>query len=571
MIKNIDITHYRKLKNLQLPFNQGVNLISGTNGTCKSSILHIIGNTFQGFKRTTTGVNSEALNIIRTINKYTNPKVENLTKGDKTYNDPAKGTEGALFKIQLDNEIYAFRRHNSKEEKDAEVFKNRFRLILNYARGQKQSLPFGMVIYLGLSRIVPIGELSDVVTKVKKNLPEAYQKELVSLYEELTNIQITQPIIENNNNIKHRLNFNSNIDGIDSNTISAGEDNIMIMLTALVSLKYHFESCSNPAYKMSYLLIDEIDATLHPSLQFKLLKKINEYSKKYNIQVFSTTHSLYLLEAAFKEDINVTYLKKGAANSITLMTDPDIYKVRMNLNTETSQNLYENKKIPIFTEDNEARELTKLIFEHFTEKDSDFASVFSKFHFSTMSAGADNLKSMFKDEELTSTTLKAICILDGDKPSEDLSHHIISLPGGDNPEQIAFKHLKYLLDNEDGNRFWNNNYISNYGFTYEWALDNLSCIAKNLIRDTFEKLPPDSTRKPLREQQKEFFNGKLPNGNQSNDIALFFKFILKDWIIQNWEDNSFKKFRKNLQILFHKVADFHNINPDNWPVKRPVN
>lgn len=76
MIKNIDITHYRKLKNLQLPFNQGVNLISGTNGTCKSSILHIIGNTFQGFKRTTTGVNSEALNIIRTINKYTNPKVE---------------------------------------------------------------------------------------------------------------------------------------------------------------------------------------------------------------------------------------------------------------------------------------------------------------------------------------------------------------------------------------------------------------------------------------------------------------------------------------------------------------
>ena len=52
-----------------------------------------------------------------------------------------------------------------------------------------------MVIYLGLSRIVPIGELSDVVTKVKKNLPEAYQKELVSLYEELTNIQITQPII----------------------------------------------------------------------------------------------------------------------------------------------------------------------------------------------------------------------------------------------------------------------------------------------------------------------------------------------------------------------------------------
>lgn len=562
MIEDLNITHYRKLKNISLGFKPGVNLISGTNGTCKSSILHIIGNSFQQFKRTSNGIDSAALRIINAINKYTNPKVENLTKGDKIYNDPALGTEGELFNVQLDEKTYAFRRHNSQEQQEDGESKNRFRLILKYNRGEGQSLPFGMVIYLGLSRIVPIGELQDYSKTINKNLPEQYQSELISLYREMTDISITEPCIENSNELKHRINFESEVEGVDSNTISAGEDNIMIILTALVSLKYHFESCSNEEYKKSYLLIDEFDATLHPSLQFKLLNKIKEYSDRYNIQVFSTTHSLYLLESAFKKDIHVIYLKKGAGNSVTLMPSPDIYQIKMHLNNETRQSLYENKKIPIFTEDNEARVFAKKILEYFSQNDDSFARVASRFHFSTMSAGADNLKSMFKDTELTSTTLKAICFLDGDKQIEDLTHRMISLPGNDNPEQIAFKHLKYLLENDEGNRFWDDNTISSYGFTPNWVRTNMSVLLNSLVRENFVQTPHS---KSLRELQKDFFNG----GSQEQlkeDIKLLFQFVIKDWIIQNWNITEFNKFRRNWQIMFKQVAAFHNINPEDWPM-----
>lgn len=564
MIDSLNITHYRKLKNISLEFKPGINLISGTNGTCKSSILHIIGNTFQKFKRTSDGIDSSALRIINVINKYTNPKVENLTKGDKTYNDPALGTEGELFNLQLNEKTYAFRRHNSQEELDDGELKNRFRLILKYNWGEKQSLPFGMVVYLGLSRIVPIGELEDYTQEINKNLPENYQNELISLYQEMTGISIIEPCIENSNQLKHRINFKSEAEGIDSNTISAGEDNVMIILTALVSLKYHFESCSNQEYKKSYLLIDEFDATLHPSLQFKLLTKIKEYSDRYNIQIFSTTHSLYLLESAFKKDINVIYLKKGANNSVTLMSSPDIYQIRMHLNNETRQSLYENKKIPIFTEDNEARIFAKNILDYFSQNDDSFAKVASRFHFSTMSAGADNLKSMFYDTELTSTTLKAICFLDGDKNTEDLTHRIISLPGKDNPEQIVFKHLKYLLENDKGNRFWDNETISSYGFTPDWVRENVLPMLNSLIRENFDE---SQHNKKLRELQKDFFNG----GNQEStkeDIKQLFQFVIKDWIIQNWDNSEFIKFRKNLQIMFNQVAVFHNINPEGWTMAK---
>ena len=47
MIKNISIKQYRKLKNICLNFSPYINLISGGNGTCKTSLLHMIGNAFQ--------------------------------------------------------------------------------------------------------------------------------------------------------------------------------------------------------------------------------------------------------------------------------------------------------------------------------------------------------------------------------------------------------------------------------------------------------------------------------------------------------------------------------------------
>jgi predicted ATP-dependent endonuclease of OLD family len=91
------------------------------------------------------------------------------------------------------------------------------------------------------------------------------------LYEKVTRISILSLSAQKMGDVKTRADFASNNAGIDSNTISAGEDNIFIILNALISLKYYFQSIRSQNPAESILLIDELDATLHPSLQSKLL------------------------------------------------------------------------------------------------------------------------------------------------------------------------------------------------------------------------------------------------------------------------------------------------------------
>ena len=39
MISKLKIIEYRKLKNILINFSKNINVISGTNGTCKSSLV----------------------------------------------------------------------------------------------------------------------------------------------------------------------------------------------------------------------------------------------------------------------------------------------------------------------------------------------------------------------------------------------------------------------------------------------------------------------------------------------------------------------------------------------------
>lgn len=137
--------------------------------------------------------------------------------------------------------------------------------------------------YLGLVRLYPFGEyLNDAaVQKIKKNLPAVSSQKM--------------------GDIKTRADFESDKEGIDSNTISAGEDNLFIIICALVSLRYYFENIASHNDVESILLIDEFDATLHPSLQNRLLKIFREYAEAYKIQIIFTTQQIgkYKLDARF--------------------------------------------------------------------------------------------------------------------------------------------------------------------------------------------------------------------------------------------------------------------------------
>ena len=356
--------------------------------------------------------------------------------------------------------------------------------------------------------------------------------------------------------IKKRGNFSTTYDGIDSNTISAGEDNLYIILTALVSLKYYFEEEN----KNSILLIDELDATLHPSYQIRLYKLMKEYSKNYEIQIFFTSHSLSLIEYALedkeeKKDSKVFYFLESP--NVRLMEDVSINKIEMWLKNQSR--IENNKKIPVYTEDKEAREFLESLFKylkkHYTVDD-----VFKYFHLVDINFSSEILKNLFKYKEVNISPINtgSICILDGDQQEKKaLNYNMTFLPsdGLKSPENLIFDY-SIKLYNEGNENFWNQNEVVNSGFTTDYFNKNIkSKIEENRSKIEELKKQDESIHGKEREFNKKLFNNKLD----------FFRLVIEYWIENN--EKEVYKFYENLKILFKKVSAYHKIDSNLWKEK----
>lgn len=568
MIKKIHFNQYRKLKDLDIEFSKNINIISGTNGTCKTSILHLCSNAFQAPKKDYIA-NDKVITTINAINMLTNPKIETLTKGDKKYNNPAPNFDGPLFNITYFDDVNLdFRRHNTKDEELNK--KKRYRIILKYPKGQSMSLKTLATIYLGLPRLYPFGEIDDKektnnsikIRNITNKLPEEYQDELYKLYKELTGINAIQTKNIKIENIKSRTDFDTDVEGIDSNTISAGEDNIMIILTALVSLKYYYDNISNQDDEViSMLLIDELDATLHPEMQIKIFNKILEYSKAYKIQVIFTSHSFTLIEHAKKNKQNLIYIQ-NKRKTVKLMENPDIYKIKMDLYNETAINLFKNSKIPVFTEDDEARFVLDILFNQYE------INLNNLFHLVNANMGNKCITQIFEDEYMYKNTVGLIAILDGDCKTnmlkenneeldnhtngsiKDLSthyfnHNIMWLPGDKSPEILFFQYALDIYDDESS-KFHNFDDVQYLGYSYNYFDNNI----KPLLEECLQIKDSSTKRKKAKKIFKEY-----------NE---FFKCIITYWIKDENNSKELNRFYSTLKNLYKKNADINNCNPNSW-------
>ncbi|HFI0516673.1 TPA: AAA family ATPase, partial [Streptococcus suis] len=283
-MEKMEFIQYRKLKNITIDFDNNINIIAGTNGTCKSSILHLISNSHQ---KVSNSSKQPILSTIQKINKIFNPKIESLARGDKKYNDPAPGVTGTLYTAYYENYSLNFRRHNSKTQKNT----GRFAIKPKYLTGTTDRLPEIPIIYLGMFRLFSYGEWDgeNKFQNLISKLPDKYLVELESVFKDFTGYEIQlDGKLNNFGDIRSKLEFSTKTKGIDSNTISAGEDNLLTILISLVSLKAYFESITPDSEKNveSILLIDELDASLHPEFQIKLLNMFTNFSKDYKIQIF---------------------------------------------------------------------------------------------------------------------------------------------------------------------------------------------------------------------------------------------------------------------------------------------
>ena len=570
MVNTIKILKYRKLENMVLNFSKGINIISGSNGTCKSSLLHIVSNSFQKIKKN-EAKNKECISIISSVNKLMNPKIESLTRGDEEYNDPAPGSKGVLYECNYYNNIKLnFRRHNSGKDKN----KNRFAIKPRYGDKNNEKLPAAPIIYLGLFRLFSYGEFhnDNEVNKIKNMLPKSYLSELVKIYKNFTDIKISFQSNDNNieginmGGIKNRGNFSTETKGIDSNTISAGEDNLYIILTALISLKYYFESEG----KESILLIDELDAALHPAYQIKLYKLMKEYSEKNNIQIIFTTHSLSLIEHGLNDKCKVHYFMENFG-TVELIEDISINKIEMWLKNQVEADVKRNKKIPVYTEDEEARFFLEKILKYYKSKKG-IGEALNYLYMVNIKISSEALKQLFGYDEIlknniSSININSICILDGDQKGDnskgskniDLLNNIIYLPSNFAPEKLFFDYSEELYNTKNRD-FWSGE-VRNMGFTPEYyrteileKINNINEIIKK--RDNKNNEREKSLKGKVREKSKKVFN----------EYKSFFEKVTEFWIDNNTSE--MEEFYKKLEVVFHKAAPYQKIDSKIWKIDR---
>ena len=196
------------------------------------------------------------------------------------------------------------------------------------------------------------------------------------------------------------------------------------------------------------MCIDELDATLHPLAQQKLLDYIYDKAKDLGIQIIFTTHSLGLLEyLCTKTDHNRTDQLNGyelisvynANGPLVIQRNPSydyIYKDLM-----ATYNSPFMREIDVFSEDEEARFFIERLLAPYSYR----------FRLIDCSFGFDQLMSMLTSDPKNFS--QYLYIVDGDvsdaaieqyiqraRPSQ-IKKCILKLPGDTRPEQVIWDYL----------------------------------------------------------------------------------------------------------------------------------
>lgn len=482
-IVSLKINKFRAFTDAEFIIGKNITVLSGSNAVGKSTILGLLGNSCE----------------------------LKADKGKPILQPAFRCEWGELFKMSPDFDTSSSNVASISYEGDSEL-KYRITWQQNNTRGRlipvtttasgspsnaKKEHPS---LYLGLSRLYPLGESTitnnttpTTVDVDSTSFLEIYRK-ILSIYDNIQSVnQVTVDVTK-------RTPIGVNTEKYDYLTNSAGQDNLAQILLAVESFK-KLKSERGEDYQGGLLLIDEIDAALHPSAQNKLFNYLYEWSKKLDLQIVFTTHSLSLLDHArliaepmrssdgAPKPIEIYFLSRAnnePTPTIIKSPEPLLYR---NLLQETVA-FRSAQKIKLISEDAEARWLLKHLLPD---------TVLSKLNLLETTVGCNEVLSLSKCDPTYFNT--RIIVLDGDIKSKRatmtdintqkmIGHYIYVLPSKKSIEESV---LSFLQSNSQNAK----DYFSQY-----------NCLANGLTYTHFQNINLNNYKKrgKKREKIKAWFN-----------------------------------------------------------------
>lgn len=443
IIDKIYIKKFRGFHDVEFELGKFITVISGQNGTQKTTILGMLSQSFAITDDDHPMKNEKPLSGGNYVSSFADK-----FKLSKDF-DKAGEHEWTLF---FKNNIFP---PYEIESIDRDKSKGTLRFWRKGDRTKGSGFIQLPVIYLSLKRLLPIAEDIKLSVDEKMSLStddfEFYRKcfnKILILTREKDQVQSSNYLSSNN-----KQTLGANTDHYDWKSNSAGQDNLSKILLSILSFK-KLQEKHKDNYIGGILAIDEIDASFYPGSQKILFDELITFAAKFKIQIIFTTHSLTILEkvneiqAEPKRDGQVKLMfltKQDGRINVKNDTNFDYFKNHLNL-TLTSKSKV--KKIDLYTEDKEGAIFVKSLIGHN-----------SKFiNFVNVSLGCDNLIQLASVKIPTFIFPNSIIILDGDVKNDPKKHsrikkikNIIILPTTKSPEQFLSEFLNNL---EDINPIW---------------------------------------------------------------------------------------------------------------------
>jgi predicted ATPase len=204
----------------------------------------------------------------------------------------------------------------------------------------------------------------------------------------------------------------------------AGEDALLDLMKDLASIP-----------DTSLLIIDEVESSLHPRAQRRLVRFLLKLARQKKLQIILSTHSPYILEELPPE------------GRILILKATDGKNVQYGVSTNYAMGLIDDVLQPdlsVYVEDKEAKTLVSRL----VNGDDDLRR-----RIEIIEVGASNVVDMLgrlaRENKLP---IKGVAIVDGDKRGE--AKNCCPLPSNDPPEKLVFDGLKAKgwanLDNRFG-------------------------------------------------------------------------------------------------------------------------
>lgn len=439
-IRELYIERFRLFRNNSIKLGKYITAISGFNATGKSTVLGLLSHC--GELRSSKGrplLHSAFKAELGEILKFSKPYDEKIADlGRIAFADYVTPAPSQLLYRAFWQKYSGGQRYRIIPKKTTE-----------WASSGKIEWP---TLYLGLGRLYPLGESLKVdKTNLSAKLSEEDNNYIINNAKYILNIR------EDSNNFtiasisetKKKKVVGFNTDTYDYLSNSAGQDNLGQILMTILSFKKLRTGLGNN-WCGGLLVVDELDAALHPLAQNKLVDFIYHQAEEIGLQIVFTTHSLGLIEhictkTAYNSDTSTNPYElvslTNANGPVEVVQNPPfdaIYKELMATYCTPA-----SRRISVFSEDGEARFLIGKLLEEYS----------IRFKLLNVSFGREELLKTLADDFMNFS--QYIYILDGDVLDGEIKTYVeriayakvgcvLKLPGGKRPEQVIWEYLDQL-------------------------------------------------------------------------------------------------------------------------------